>query len=99
MNRFNATWHNGQILLDGPVNWPEGKRLVVTEESPFEDITFMTEEEQSDDPEEIERWIAELEAAPVLEMSPLEEAEWQKWREAQKAYNLEAMRREFDRSI
>ena len=59
MSVIKATWKNGQVLLDRPADWPDGRRLVVMEERPTE-IAFMTEDEQSDDPQAIERWIAEL---------------------------------------
>ena len=33
MSAVRATWKNGQIVLDGPVAWPEGLRLVIEPES------------------------------------------------------------------
>ncbi len=71
---IKAIWKNGQVLLDRPADWPEGRRLVVTEDRPA-DIEFMTKDEQSDDPAAIERWIEELGSLPALTMTPEEEAE------------------------
>jgi hypothetical protein len=66
-------------LVDGKIEfasspvWPDGTEVVVT---PRDGLPFrmLTEEEQSDDPAEIEKWIAEVEALPALEMDPEDEA-------------------------
>ena len=68
MSTIRARWHNGQVVLEREVDWPEGRQLVVTEELPA-DIDFMTEEEQSDDPAAIEQWVKEVEALPPLTMT------------------------------
>jgi len=44
----------------------------------------MTEEEQGDDPESIERWIAECNAIPPLEMSAEDEAGMHTWNQRMK---------------
>lgn len=93
MSAIHATWKNGQVQLDTSVNWPEGCRLVITEDKE-DDLVFMTEEEQSDDPQAIERWIAEFRALPPLEMTPEQEREMLEWRKKVKEYNLEAVRRQ-----
>ena len=95
MNTIKATWKNGQILLGSHANWPEGRRLVIAEVPPAE-IEFMTEEEQSDDPEAIERWIAELRDLPALTMPPQDEANLTSWRKKVKDFNLEAVRRQME---
>jgi hypothetical protein len=41
---LTGTWKNGQILLDEPADWPEGCRVVVTQEESSE-VYGMTEEE------------------------------------------------------
>jgi hypothetical protein len=78
MSAVKATWKNGQVVLEGDAHWPEGRRLLVVEESVADD------DEQPDDPETIARWIAEFEAIPPLEMTAEEEAEWQAARKAQR---------------
>ena len=52
MKALSAIWHNGQVVLDGRADWPEGCRLVV-QENPRHGFEFMTEDEQSDDPRSI----------------------------------------------
>ena len=93
MNTIKATWKNGQVQLDRHADWPEGRRLVVTEDR-LADVDFMTEDEQSDDPAEIERWIAELEALRALTMTAEQEAEMLESRKKAKEFNLEAVRRQ-----
>ena len=80
---LTGTWKNGQVLLDEPADWPEGCRVVVTPEKSRE-VLGMTEEEQSDDPEAIARWLAAFDAIPPWQMSAEEEAEWQAARQAVK---------------
>ncbi len=98
MSAIRATWKNGQILLDRPVNWPDGRRLVVMEECAAP-IEFITEEEQSDDPAAIERWIEEVNALPALTMTPEQEAEMNAWRKKAKDFNLQAVRRQMEEGI
>ena len=78
MNAIKATWKNGQVVLEGHADWPEGRRLVVAEEPVADD------DNQAEDPESIARWIAAVDAIPPLEMTAEEEAEWQAARKAQR---------------
>jgi hypothetical protein len=56
----------------------------------------MSEDEQGDDPEAIERWIADVRAIPPLPMTPQEEAHLLAWRRRVKDFNLEAVRRQME---
>jgi hypothetical protein len=96
---LTGTWKDGQILLDEPVDWPEGCRVVVAPAEPSE-VHGMVEEEQSDDPEAIAKWLAEFDAIPPWQMSAEEEAEWQAARQAVKDYTIAKMNERFseDRS-
>ncbi len=98
MSAIKATWLNGQVLLDSRADWPDGRRLLVSEDRP-DDIDFMTEDEQTDDTETIERWIKELQALPALTMTPQQEAELTAWRKKVKEHNLQAMRRQMEEGI
>ncbi|MSR60053.1 MAG: hypothetical protein EXS05_20845 [Planctomycetaceae bacterium] len=86
MQAIRATWKNGQIVPDGPVDWPDGCRLVIDPE-PYPSFVGMTEEEQRDDPESIARWIEAFDAIPPLEMTAEEEAAWQSARNAQREFD------------
>ena len=94
MTMIRAHWNDGQVVLDEPVTLEEGRRLYVM---PAEEIAIegMTEEEQGDDPESIERWIAECEAIPPLEMSAKDEAAMNAWNQQMKEYDLEKQRKEW----
>ncbi len=83
MNAIKATYRNGQFVPDEPVNWPEGKRVLIAPEDQSP-ISPVAEDDQDDDPESIARWLAEFDAIPPLPMTPQEEAEWQATRQAQK---------------
>ena len=85
MNAIKATWKHGHIVPDEPVDWPEGSRLRVEPDHLLE-MNGMTEEDQGDDPEAIERWIAEFDAIPPLQMTREEEDQWQAARRAQKEF-------------
>ena len=76
METIKGIFKNGQIVLDRTANWPEGCRVTVEPED-YGEFQGMTEEEQSNHPEAIPRWIAEFKAIPPWEMTPEEEAEWQ----------------------
>ena len=99
MNSVEATVQNRRIELPAPADWPDGTKVMVDvmavpAGNRLDDLDFMTEDEQSDDREAIERWIAELEALPGITMTLEEEAEMLAWREKEKEFNREAARRE-----
>jgi hypothetical protein len=89
-----GTWKNGQVLLDEPADWPEGCRVVVTPEESSE-VHGMTEDEQSNDPEAIARWLSAFDAIPPWQMTGEEEAEWQAARQAVKDYTIAKMNERF----
>ncbi len=97
MSAVRATWHHGQVVLEGKADWPEGRRLVVAEEPA--DIDFMTEDEQADDPKAIETWVREVEGLPALAMTAEQEADMLAWRKKAKEFNLEAMRQQMAEGI
>jgi hypothetical protein len=59
-------------------------------------IDFMTEDEQSDDPEEVERWVDDLRSIPPVPENPEKEAEWRAWDEKMRQFNIEAVRKQFE---
>ena len=104
MNAVEATVQNRRIEVPAPDDWLDGTKVMV-DVTPVPagnrraDVDFMTEDEQSDDPDAIERWIAELEALPGIPMTPEEEAEMLAWRKKEMEFNLEAARREMEKEI
>jgi hypothetical protein len=98
MNMVKATWKNGQVVLDSAAQWPEGRRLIVAEEEPAE-IRFMTEEDQSDDPESVQHWINDLRTISPLPITPEQEADMLVWKQKAKEFNLDAVRRQMEEGI
>ncbi|HYV35361.1 MAG TPA: antitoxin family protein [Gemmataceae bacterium] len=76
MDSIRATYSNGAFIPDGPVQWPEGKRVVVTP-ADQPGVHAMNEDNQGDDPQAIARWIAEFDSIPPLQMTQEEELQWQ----------------------
>lgn len=98
MSTAKAVWRNGQVVLEGGANWPEGRRLIVQEET-LEPVSFMTEEDQGDDRQAIERWIDGLRSIPPVPEDPAQEAAWQEWEKQSRLFNLEAVRRQFEEGV
>lgn len=104
MKAVEATVQNRRIEVPAPADCPDGTRVMVDvmpvpAGNRLDDVDFMTEAEQSDDPAALDRWIAELEALPGITMKPEEEAEMHAWRKKEKEFNLEAARREMAKEI
>jgi len=96
MITIRATWRDGRVILEEPADWAEGVHLLVAErEAPVRPITQgMSEDEQGETPEEIERWIAETDAIPPLVLTPEEESDLFSWREKSRRFNLQAVERQ-----
>jgi len=82
----HAIWTNGQVVIDEPVQWPEGCELEIR---PSTECCPVDDESEANDPAAIARWIAEFDAIPTFEMTPEEEAEWQAARRAQREFELQ----------
>lgn len=107
-----AVIRGGQIIPTGPINLPEGTEVQLTTRTaeddleererdfppghPWAGLRFMTEEEWSDDPEEIRKWIEDLESDEPLPEDPVEEEKAREWEAKMRAYNIEAVRRQFE---
>jgi hypothetical protein len=91
----HAIWRDGQVVLTGSADWPEGCRLIVQEDR-LPAVEFMSEAEQSNDPDSIQQWIDELRAIPAVPCDSSEEAEWRAWEETLRHHNLEAVRQQFE---
>jgi hypothetical protein len=92
---LKGTWKDDRILLDEPADWPEGCRVVVTPGESPEEIYGMMEEEQSDDPQSIAKWLAEFDAIPPWQMTADEEAEWHADRRAVKDHAIAKIHERF----
>lgn len=95
MKTLSAVWHNGQVVLNGPAEWPEGCRLIV-QENQLHGFDFMTEDEQNDDPHAIQRWIDDLQSTPAFTEEPAEQAARLDWNQRMRRFNIEAVRKQFE---
>jgi len=86
-----ATWRNGQIVPDGPVDWPEGSRLVVERELAETGATVGCDEDWSDAPDSVVEWLAWYDSLEPLEITPEEEADLAEWRRKVKEYCIANM--------
>jgi len=87
MSAIRGTIRDGKVVFDTPPDWPDGTPVEV-EPARAGDRIGLSEEEQGDDPESIARWLAWADQIQPLLMTPEEEAEWQKARAEQKAWEL-----------
>ena len=99
MTIIRSVIHNGRLQLDEPVNLPDGSQVEVivhvTSSLPLPALVGMTEVEQEETPEEIERWIADVESIPPITMSDEEWAAWQQRRKEDREWQLaDALERE-----
>jgi hypothetical protein len=85
---IHATWKNGQIVPDDPVDLPEGCRLVVEPES---ETIGVTEEEWDNSPEGIAAWLEWYDSLEPLIFTPEEEANIAQGRQKMKEYTIANM--------
>ncbi|MHB1425646.1 MAG: hypothetical protein ACYC3I_20955 [Gemmataceae bacterium] len=85
MKAIMGTVHNGQIVADQPVEWPEGFRVII-EPAAKEEPLGIREEDWPTDPEGISRLLALMDQIEPLEMTPQEEAAWEAERKARKEW-------------
>ena len=96
MNAIKATWTNGRILPEGPVDWPEGSELVVEPIAMNGDKIGLDEAEWRDDPEAVADWAAWLRTIEPLVLTDEERIEFARYRDKFRQHNLEAVRRQME---
>jgi hypothetical protein len=85
---LTGVWKNGQIVLDGLADWPEGCRVIV---EPIADQLGITEEEWPRTPEAMASWLEWFDSVEPIEMTAEDEAGWQDWRQKVKDYTIAKM--------
>jgi hypothetical protein len=78
MNEISGTFRNGEVVLDGPADWPEGCRLRIAPEP--------TESDVPETAEQIEDWLRWYRALEPLEFTPGEEAALAEWRQRRREH-------------
>lgn len=91
MEVIRATWKDGQIVPDGPVDWPEGCRLIIEPETVETGVVRMCEEDWSTSPEAVTDWLAWYDSLEPLEFTPEEQADLAEWRQKVKEYTIANM--------
>ena len=85
MNGIEATFKNGQIVPDGPMDWPEGCRLRV---EPLTNEAGTSNGEEPETPEQIEDWLRWYHSLEPLEFTPEEKADLATWRQKTREYDI-----------
>jgi hypothetical protein len=86
---------NGQIVLDRPLDLPDGAEVTILDETQSPP-TFLNEEEQTNDPQIIQAWISDLQSIPpVPALSEAEHSKTAAWDERIRQFNLEAVQQQF----
>jgi hypothetical protein len=75
-----------------PSDTPEASAVAF----PPRDLVFMTEDEQSDDPEAIRQWLDDLRSLPPVPETPEQAASRLAWEEQMRQFNCAAMRKQFE---
>jgi hypothetical protein len=83
---------------NGPIS-PEEISCAQKDTNPMESLKFMTEDEQSDDPNSVQEWIDDLRSIPPVPTNPEKEAEWRAWGEKMRQFNIEAVRKQFEEGM
>jgi hypothetical protein len=81
MQPVTGTFKNGEVVLDGLPDWPEGCRLLIAL-----DATNGTDSDPVETPEQIEEWLRWYHTLEPLEFTPEEEADLAAWRQKTKEY-------------
>lgn len=96
MQPLTGSIHEGRIVPDGPVDWPQGTKVeIIPQRAPAEKIG-LGEAEGRDDPEALADWEAWLRTIEPLELTPAERAERACFREEMRRFNPEAVRRQME---
>jgi hypothetical protein len=85
MKAIEATFKNGQIVPDGPTDWPEGCRLRI-EPISSEAESEPPESDEPETPEQIAEWLCWYHSLEPLEFTPEEEADLAAWRQKKKEF-------------
>jgi hypothetical protein len=100
MREVKGMWKNGQVVLDGPVNWPDGSRLVVAEDleamSSAAEKIGIDEADWRDDPQALADWDEWLKTIEPLEWTAGERTAFARFDEEFRRFNLEAVRKQMD---
>ena len=99
MHAIKATWKNGEIVPLEPVDWPDGSELLVKPIQPNGDkIIGLSEEDWSDDPESLAAWEAAVRSLEPMIWAEGEREEYERYREESRRFNIEAVRKQMEKT-
>lgn len=85
MRKAFATYSDGRVVFDSPVDWPDGMRVVVSPRAAEE--YGLDESEWPESPEKRESWLAWFDLREPLDLTPEQreaiEADRSVWKEQQ----------------
>ncbi len=91
MNEIHATWKDGRIVPDGPVDWPEGCRLRIEPDPEQIGTGGCDEDDWSNSPKAIADWLAWYDSLEPLVFTAEESADLDAWRRRVKEYTIAHM--------
>jgi hypothetical protein len=91
VNEIHATWKDGRIVPDGPVDWPEGCRLRIEPDPVQAGSGRCDEDDWSNTPEAIADWLAWYDSLEPLVFTAEESADLDAWRRRVKEYTIAHM--------
>jgi hypothetical protein len=94
MSIVKGTWEQGQIVLDDPVDWPEGCRVVI--EPAMEERTLgLREDDWPTDAPGIAALVARMDQVEPF-LTPAEHSKWQAAREQMREHTIANMNRQIE---
>lgn len=102
MNTAHATYHDGQLQLDEPVDWPSGTRAVVVRETSeqsgdsSEPDFILRDEDWPSTPEALQELLKWFDSREPLCFTPEEQAEWETVRQRDKAIQMELTKKNWE---
>lgn len=98
MKTILGTVHNGQIIADQPVEWPEGCRVVIepAANKEREETLGIREEDWPTTPEALANWLAWFDSLEPVKLSAEEEADWEAWRQKIREYTIANMDKDIE---
>jgi hypothetical protein len=91
-----GTFHEGRVLLETPVDWPEGAKVEVALVTQGRPTLGITENEWPNTPEAIEEWLRWYDSLEPLEFTREEEADIAAWRKKVKEYDIAKSQRRIE---
>ncbi|HEY2251496.1 MAG TPA: hypothetical protein VGH74_10570 [Planctomycetaceae bacterium] len=96
MLSVKARWKSGQIILDQPVDWPDGCELLVELVALPSEKIGIDEADWTDGGDSLADWDAWIATVEPLEYTADEDAAFARFKEEMRRFNIEAVRRQME---